>query len=95
VQPDYHQSWARTLERVREAAGKRNLKLPDGLVLYSCRHTFATNYLKASGNDQAALKAIMGHSSMRITERYVHPGVSDAAATMDASSTQSAADCGW
>jgi site-specific recombinase XerD len=83
VQPDYHQSWARTLDRVREAAGKRNLKLPDGLVLYSCRHTFATNYLKASGNDQAALKAIMGHSSMRITERYVHPGVSDAAATMD------------
>jgi site-specific recombinase XerD len=77
--------WARMLARAKAAAEKRGLpNLPDKLVPYSFRHTFATFFLKASKNDQGGLKEIMGHSSMRVTERYLHPGVSDAAAVMDA-----------
>jgi integrase/recombinase XerC/integrase/recombinase XerD len=35
------------------------------------RHTFATRFLESGGN-AIYLKAILGHSSMRMTERYVH-----------------------
>jgi integrase len=74
-------------ELMADAAGeieRRGLpSLPEGLVLYSCRHTFASRFLKASGNDRAALKEILGHSSFAISERYVHPGIADAAQVMD------------
>ena len=41
-------------------------------VLYDLRHTFGTRMV-ASGCDLATLKAIMGHTDIRITQRYVHP----------------------
>lgn len=56
----------------------------DGLVLYSLRHTFATNFQEASGGDRAKLAKVLGHSSMAIGERYVHPSTGDAADVMDA-----------
>ena len=40
-------------------------------VLYDFRHTFATRMAQA-GVDLATLAAILGHSSIRIVERYVH-----------------------
>lgn len=80
----FSNAWADMLPHVNAAIAKRGLPgLPPGLVLYSCRHTFATNFLKASGNNQAALKKLLGHASMQTTERYVHPGITDAAAIMD------------
>ena len=41
-------------------------------VLYDFRHTFATRLAQA-GIDLATLAAILGHSSIRILQRYVHP----------------------
>jgi integrase len=41
-------------------------------VLYDWRHTFATRLAQA-GIDLATLAAIIGHSSIRIVQRYVHP----------------------
>jgi integrase len=44
-------------------------------VLYDFRHTFATRLAQA-GIDLATIAAILGHSSIRIVERYVHPTAS-------------------
>lgn len=41
-------------------------------VLYDFRHTFATRMAQA-GVDLATLASILGHSSIRIVQRYVHP----------------------
>jgi integrase len=41
-------------------------------VLYDLRHTFATRMAQA-GVDLATLAAILGHGSIRIVQRYVHP----------------------
>jgi integrase len=41
-------------------------------VLYDLRHTFATRMAQA-GVDLATLAAILGHNSLRIVTKYVHP----------------------
>jgi integrase len=41
-------------------------------VLYDFRHTFATRIAQA-GIALATLAAILGHSSIRLVQRYVHP----------------------
>jgi integrase len=41
-------------------------------VLYDLRHTFATRLAEA-GVDLATIAAILGHNSIRIVQRYVHP----------------------
>jgi site-specific recombinase XerD len=41
-------------------------------VLYDFRHTFATGMAQA-GIDLATLAVILGHNSIRIVQRYVHP----------------------
>src|SRR5215470_9015004 len=48
------------------------LKLPEGFVLHSLRHTFLTR-LGASGADAFSIKRIAGHSSVTISEKYIHP----------------------
>jgi integrase len=41
-------------------------------VLYDFRHTFATQMAQA-GVDLATLAAILGHGSIRMVQKYVHP----------------------
>ena len=50
-------------------------------VLYDFRHTFATR-MAESGCDIATLAAIMGHSSLRLLTRYIHPTAEHQAAAM-------------
>lgn len=52
----------------RERKGQRALHF----VLYDFRHTFATRMAQA-GIDLATLAALLGHNSIRIVQRYVHP----------------------
>jgi integrase len=54
-------------ERVKKA-----LKLPDDFVLHSLRHTMLTN-LAASGADAFVIQRVAGHSSIVISQKYVHP----------------------
>lgn len=42
------------------------------------RHTFATRYLQAGGN-ALALKQLLGHSSLKMVDRYIHIASADAA----------------
>ena len=50
------------------------------LKAHLLRHTFATRYLE-NGGDALMLKAVLGHSSLVMTDRYVHLVSARAAAT--------------
>lgn len=50
---------------------RRALKLPDACVLHSTRHTFCTR-LGERGADAFAIQKLAGHSSIVISQRYVH-----------------------
>jgi integrase len=77
-------AWQRLMRTVAAEIAKRGLPaLPDGLVLYSCRHTFATNFLRESNGDVGRLMALMGHSDMKTTMKYLHPSTAGAAKVMD------------
>jgi integrase/recombinase XerC len=52
--------------RVEEAAGVRHRKP------HMMRHTFATDVLDATEGDLYAVKELLGHSSTRVTEVYLH-----------------------
>jgi integrase len=61
---------------------RRLLKLPEDAVIHSFRHTALTR-LGLSGADAFTIMRIAGHSSIVISQRYVHPtsGAVDAAFT--------------
>lgn len=50
---------------------RKRLKLPDACVLHSTRHTFCTR-LGERGADAFAIQKLAGHSSIVISQRYVH-----------------------
>lgn len=54
------------------AENKKKRRPALNFVLYDFRHTFATRMAQA-GVDLATLAAILGHNSIRIVQRYVHP----------------------
>jgi integrase len=45
---------------------------PRELMLYSGRHTFGTRLAESSGGNPFEIKALMGHTSVRTSEKYVH-----------------------
>ena len=49
-----------------------NLQLPNDCVIHSLRHTFLTRFGEA-GADAFTIKKVAGHSSVTISERYIHP----------------------
>jgi len=53
--------------RVREA-----LKLPQEFVIHSLRHTLLTR-LGETGTDAFTIMKIAGHSSVTVSQKYVHP----------------------
>jgi integrase len=50
---------------------RKRLNLPDTCVLHSTRHTFCTR-LGERGADAFAIQKLAGHSSIVISQRYVH-----------------------
>ena len=48
------------------------LELPKDCVIHSLRHTFLTRFGEA-GADAFTFKKVAGHSSVTISERYIHP----------------------
>jgi site-specific recombinase XerD len=57
---------ARRIRRARETAG-----IPDSVKLYGLRHGFGTRAV-TNGVDIKTLSELMGHTSTRMTEHYVH-----------------------
>jgi integrase len=49
-----------------------DLRLPKDCVIHSLRHTFLTRFGEA-GADAFTIKKVAGHSSVTISERYIHP----------------------
>jgi integrase len=48
------------------------LKMPADFVLHSLRHTYGTR-LGETGADPFTIMKLMGHSSVTVSQRYVHP----------------------
>ncbi len=48
------------------------MKLPKDCVVHACRHTFCTR-LGEAGADAFEIQRLAGHSSIMISQRYVHP----------------------
>jgi site-specific recombinase XerD len=61
---------------------KREVGLPENLVLYSVRHTFATDFTEATGNLRKTQKAL-GHTQLSTTARYDHTRGADIAKIVD------------
>ena len=58
----FHAWWC----RVEDVAGVRHRKA------HMTRHTFATDVLDATEGDLYAVKELLGHSSTKVTEVYLH-----------------------
>jgi integrase/recombinase XerD len=61
------------ISRIGERAGVPNA------YPHRFRHTFAVNYLR-NGGDSLALKAVLGHTSLRMVDHYARLATEDLAA---------------
>lgn len=68
-----------THDRLVRNAAREGVKI--NWVLYDLRHTFATR-LAQSGVDLVTLAAILGHESLRLVQKYVHPTAAHKKAAM-------------
>ena len=64
----------------REA--RKDAKLPKELVLYSARHSFATDLLDRTGNIKL-VSDVLGHESVTTTQKYLHPALKNLAAIVN------------
>lgn len=56
----------------QQARVRRHLNLPGDFVLHSLRHSFGTR-LGEAGADAFTIMRLMGHSTVTVSQRYVHP----------------------
>jgi integrase len=72
--PTAVEEWSRNFDVAHDRRCAKALKdgTPLDFLLYDFRHTFATR-MAQEGIDLATLAKILGHNSIRIVERYVHP----------------------
>jgi integrase len=63
-----YQTWVNQ----QHAAVRKLLKLPEEFVPHSFRHTYGTR-LGEAGADAFTIMRLMGHSSVTVSQRYVHP----------------------
>jgi integrase len=68
-----HTAVEKPFRAARKAAG-----LPAELVLYSARHSFATDLLDRTGNLKLVMD-VLGHESVVTTQKYLHPALKNLA----------------
>lgn len=82
--PRVDKQWTACRKAVNEEAGRQGYpQLPERLVLYCGRHTFATDLYKESKNLKL-VQDTLGHSDIKITMKYLHPEVADSAELINA-----------
>lgn len=60
-----------SLDHIHRAV-RAQLQMPEDFVVYSLRHTYGTR-LGEAGADPFTIMKLMGHSSVTVSQRYVHP----------------------
>ncbi|WP_158750361.1 site-specific integrase [Acidobacterium sp. S8] len=68
-----HTAIEKPFRKARKDAG-----LPKELVLYSARHSFATDLLDRTGNLKLVMD-VLGHESVTTTQKYLHPALKNVA----------------
>jgi integrase len=81
--------WHKAVAAVdRELVKEGKPKISSDLVIYCARHTFATDMLN-EGVNVAAVRELMGHSSLATTMKYLHPDTSGVASVVNRRNTKS------